>query len=247
LRGAPGWTAGCDAILSVLADIEEITGTAKNRQLALAKARDGEAGPVAPFDLEFVELGRDSDGDAFGSVYVVPRLDRVPSIMTPAPFREPESLMIFRQAFVDVAISSSFPYRVRGTGPEVKAVRLLDVKAEFAKRYATGEADEDSRKDVRSAFNRARKVAREKGAFGFEADGDGTELVWALDNRTVVLTGKAPPIADTPAPDAVSGMPFVMTHDMKARLADLGYTVEQISDMTPGQAHEILAGGRTAG
>jgi hypothetical protein len=216
--------------------------------LALAKAHDGEAGPVGPFDLEFVELGRDSDGDAFGSAYVVPRLDRVPSIMTPAPFREPESLMIFRQAFIDVAISSSFPYWVRGSGPEVKAVRLLDVKAEFANRYPTGEADEEGRKDaIRSAFNKAKKAARERNAFAFEADDNETELVWALDNRTIVLKGKAPPIADTPAPDAVSGMPFVMTHDMKARLTDLGYTAEQISDMTPGQAHEILSGGRTAG
>jgi hypothetical protein len=49
LRGASGWKAGRDAILSVLVDVEEITGTAKNPNWPLAKARGGEAGPVAPF------------------------------------------------------------------------------------------------------------------------------------------------------------------------------------------------------
>jgi hypothetical protein len=40
------------------------------------------------------------------------------------------------------------------------------------------------------------------------------------------------------------GVPFVITHAMKGRMADLGYTPEEIRNMTPAQAHEAL---RSAG
>ncbi len=176
LRGASGWKAGCEAILSVLAEIDQLTGTAKNRELALAKARDGEAGPVAPFDLEFVELGVDSDNEVFGSAYVVPQLDRASTIATTVKGKpEQPALITFRKAFAEC---ECIPYRVRGTGPEVKAVRLLDVRAEFVKRYTTGESDQKKRDAaIRSAFRHGKNYAAEKG-FAFETDSDGTEWVW---------------------------------------------------------------------
>jgi RecA-family ATPase len=80
LRGASGWKAGCDTILSVLADRNEVTGKVSNRELALAKSRDFEEGAIAPFELRFVRLGTDDDGDDFGSCYVEPLLDRAPII-----------------------------------------------------------------------------------------------------------------------------------------------------------------------
>jgi hypothetical protein len=174
LRGASGWKAGCDAILSVLADIDQLTGVAKNRELALAKIRDGAAGPVAPFDLCFAVLGTDSDGDVFGSMYVEPRLDKASLIAATVPVaRESEYLTVFRQSFTDCAC---IPFKVRGTGPEVRAVRLADVRAEFAKRWATGESDDTERKAaVRKAFSRAKKYAHT--AFSFEARDD-AEWVW---------------------------------------------------------------------
>jgi hypothetical protein len=176
LRGASGWKAGCDAILSVLADIDQLTGAVKHRELALAKSRDGEAGPVAPFDLVFVELGTDSDGDAFGSIYVEPRLDKASQIAATVPVaRESEYLTVFRQAFTDCAC---IPYLVRGVGPAVQAVRLAEVRAEFVKRWVTGETDAEKRASaIRTAFSRGKRYAREKD-FGFETAGDGTEWVW---------------------------------------------------------------------
>jgi uncharacterized protein YbaP (TraB family) len=42
-------------------------------------------------------------------------------------------------------------------------------------------------------------------------------------------------------PAAVTGMPSMITNAMKRQLADRGHTPEQIRNMTPGQAHEILA------
>jgi hypothetical protein len=178
LRGASGWKAGCDAILSVLADIDQLTGVVKHRELALAKARDGEAGPVAPFDLHFAELGRDSDGEPFGSVYVEPALERASTIATSVKAKpDSDAMTVFRAAFMEMA-STGISYRVRGTGPEVKAVRLADVRAEFVKRYPTGETDAKKRNDtIRSAFRRGKKDAMARG-FGFENTGDDVEMVW---------------------------------------------------------------------
>jgi hypothetical protein len=58
-------------VLSVLCDRNELTGEVSNRQLALAKARDGIEGPIAPFDLTFAELGMDGD-EPFGTLIVQP-------------------------------------------------------------------------------------------------------------------------------------------------------------------------------
>jgi hypothetical protein len=72
LRGGSAWRAGADVVLSVLCDRNELTGEVSSRQLALAKARDGIEGPIAPFDLTFSELGRDDDGEPFGTLIVEP-------------------------------------------------------------------------------------------------------------------------------------------------------------------------------
>jgi hypothetical protein len=71
LRGGSAWRAGADVVLSVLCDRNELTGEVTNRQLALAKARDGIEGPIAPFDLTFTELGMDGD-EPFGTLIVQP-------------------------------------------------------------------------------------------------------------------------------------------------------------------------------
>ena len=57
LRGGSGWRAGADVVLSVIADRKELTGEVTGRELAVAKARDGIEGPIAPFALTFVSLG----------------------------------------------------------------------------------------------------------------------------------------------------------------------------------------------
>jgi len=59
-----------------------------------------------------------------------------------------------------------------------------------------------------------------------------------VPDATLRATGGAPTaIGDVPA----TGIPFMVTKNMKAELGGLGYTVEQISNMTPAPAHEILA------
>jgi hypothetical protein len=39
---------------------------------------------------------------------------------------------------------------------------------------------------------------------------------------------------------SAGGIPFIITHGMKAALRGLGYTDEQIREMTPAEAHQIL-------
>ena len=72
LRGASAWRGSADVVLGALADIDPLSGRASNRELVCAKARDGEQGPISPFELKFVELGIDEDGEVYGSCCVVP-------------------------------------------------------------------------------------------------------------------------------------------------------------------------------
>jgi hypothetical protein len=46
-----------------------------------------------------------------------------------------------------------------------------------------------------------------------------------------------------PLPEAPAGIPFVMTNDMKAKLAALGWITEAIADMTPGEGHKLIGDG----
>ena len=71
LRGASAWRANADFVLSVMADIDPQTGNVTNRQLAVAKDRDGAQGALTPFTLKPVELGLDDSGRPWGSMVAV--------------------------------------------------------------------------------------------------------------------------------------------------------------------------------
>ena len=73
LRGASAWRAGCDAVLSITAERNELTGVVRNHSLWLAKSRVGEEGPIGAFVLRTMLLGVDEDGEELTSCYVVPQ------------------------------------------------------------------------------------------------------------------------------------------------------------------------------
>jgi hypothetical protein len=79
LRGGSAWRAGADVVMSVIAERKELTGEVTGRELAVAKARDGIEGPIAPFALTFVPFGTGEDGDTFGTCVVVPSKDDKPT------------------------------------------------------------------------------------------------------------------------------------------------------------------------
>jgi AAA domain len=250
LRGASGWTAGCDVILSVLADRDRATGHTRNRELALAKAREYPEGPVAPFTLHFMALGKDDDGDDFGSCYVEPQLGK-PSILGNEVRQKPDpvSLVQFRAAFSEAIKKAGEEPLRRENGAEVKAVRLDDVRAAFNLTYAAAEESSEKRADkVRAAFNRAIKIAHTTGEFGFEVQSD-IEWVWAASGpATVVIDLEAMKAKVESAHDpetgevyeSAAGIPFMMTRDMRERLGLRGFSKGGIDEMTPAEAHRIL-------
>lgn len=74
LRGASAWRAGSDAVLSVTADRNQLTGVVSNHSLWLAKSRVGEEGPVGAFSLKTMFVGLDEDDEEVTSCYVVPEV-----------------------------------------------------------------------------------------------------------------------------------------------------------------------------
>ncbi|MDP3552642.1 AAA family ATPase [Methylocystis sp.] len=169
LRGASAWRAGCDTVLSVLADRDQTTGACSNRRLALTKSRVGEEGWVAPFHLCFVGLGEDDDGEAYGACYVEQgRSDDDTSIISkPKEKGPPRAAKVYLDAFSIVVGDKGKKVRPFGSeGTEVVAVDREDIRAEFYRLWAVdGESEEARAAAQRQSFRRGED--------------------WALDNRRI--------------------------------------------------------------
>jgi hypothetical protein len=190
LRGGSLWKGTAEVVLSVTCDKDETTGDTKNRQLSIAKARDGKEGPIAKFDLEFCELGRDGKGRPFGAMIVRPDLNAP----TDGGEKKKRPVAVNRQRFIDAfneAILAPQEIRVHGDGPTVKAVKAERVRDQFYKRHVTGQTglmDEDAgdiKKSKRRVTDAKRKAwERQLGdlPLGFHTwtDNDGTEWIWRL-------------------------------------------------------------------
>ncbi|GJE57300.1 AAA family ATPase [Methylobacterium thuringiense] len=157
LRGSSAYRGGADAVLSVLADRNQVTGEVNERSLNLAKSRSGEEGPVAAFSLRFVQLGIDEDGDAFGACVVEPALDAPPPSTRKAPVRDPAAIVALKGAFDEAMMNDGRDVFVMGdtSGPIIRAVTVEQIRPEFRRRYASGEIDSDKAANtVRQALKR---------------------------------------------------------------------------------------------
>ena len=157
LRGSSAYRGGADAVLSVLADRNQVTGEVSTRSLNLAKTRYGEEGPIAAFSLRFVELGTDEDGDPFGACVIDPALDQPAPKMRKPPRKESLGTVALNDAFAEVLLSHGRNVRVRGDGSTVMAVTVDEIRPEFRRRYATGEPIET--KQAANTVNQALKRA----------------------------------------------------------------------------------------
>jgi len=157
LLGSHIFRAGADVILSVLADRDATTGDVKNRALALAKSRTGVEGPIAPFELEFVSLGRDEDGEEFGACIVKPDLENAQKVVSKGKQRSlPRGERALKAAIDEALSASSQRVQVMGDGPFVSAVRLSSVREAFSRFYVIDEDDSAKKADaLRKAFKRA--------------------------------------------------------------------------------------------
>jgi len=176
LRGGSLWRGGADVILSVLADRDDRTGKVSGRELALAKARDGLEGPIAPFTLKPHELGIDEDGDPFGSLVVIPGEAGESTIRTKRPKAETRSVLALREAVTEATDAAGKQIRIRADGPLVRAIEVRNVRAEFYRRYVTGTDEADKAADAKKkAF---RRLLDKLPADYAMATQDGQEWIW---------------------------------------------------------------------
>jgi hypothetical protein len=176
LRGASAWRGSADIVEGVLADIDPLSGRASNRELVCAKARDGEQGPISPFVLEFVELGLDADGDPFGSCCVVPMDGKSRFDQAAGRSKGARAIQDAIHEALDGQGKSIVPRA--GMSP-VKAVKVLDVRAEFERRYAVAEADPDKAANAkRMAFKRA--LGRLSPSQFATGAAEGTDWIWKV-------------------------------------------------------------------
>jgi hypothetical protein len=164
LRGASAWRAGSDAVLSVTAERNHLTGVVSEHKLWLAKSRVGEEGPVGDFALRTMLLGVDEDGDELTSCYVVPEVARKPSV---AERKEAEAVALEilgsgewradprSEQWAGVAVAEAFGLDV------TNKTQLGQVKAILKRLISEDKLSEVMRKD-RNRVSRKHVVIKEK-------------------------------------------------------------------------------------
>jgi hypothetical protein len=118
--------------------------------------KDGPEGDTVACELKVVEVGTNNDGKPITSCVVVPVEDGVAPQEKKAA-KEPASNRTFREAFDEASITHGQMILIRNDGPQVRAVDLAHVQAEFNQRWATGELNLKKRADAqRNTFKRAK-------------------------------------------------------------------------------------------
>jgi AAA domain len=174
LRGASAWRGSADVIEGVLADLDPLTGRASNRELVCIKARDGEQGPLSPFNLEFIQLGIDENGEIYGSCCVAPVTGESRFDKTSAPSKSQRALL---DAITEALDRHGKTIEPRAGMGLVKAVKVTDVREEFDRRYVTDESDPAKAANAkRMAFKRSldRLPPSKYGA----GSAEGTDWIW---------------------------------------------------------------------
>jgi hypothetical protein len=174
-RGHTSLTGAADMQISVKRDAD------KNIIATVEYAKDGPEGAVIASKLEPVELGRDEDGDPVTACVVMPVEDGVAkaAAKTPSGRKESKVTRTFRDAFIEALDTDGNTIQVRGDGPKVRAVDVQKVRAEFERRYVTGEADPKKRAGASGkAFRRT--MTELPPQFATETR-DNRELIWKVD------------------------------------------------------------------
>lgn len=187
LTGGHGWFAGADQVLSILVNKDGLTGEAEpERQIHLAKNRNGSEGPISVFELTYQGLGYRDDGSEWGSLVVNAKLDKpVTKIVKTEKQSKPTRVM--DEAFAEALAMHGESRKVfQGTGPTVRAVKIVPhVREAFFARYPTGVDDPDKSKEQNEAARyEAKKKAFQRaiGSLGgnyVTETSDGVEWMWS--------------------------------------------------------------------
>lgn len=183
LRGSSAWRAGVDAVLSVQADRNELSGRVSGRQIVVTKSRVGPEGWIRPFSLKFIQTGMDEDGEPVGSCFVAEAEGAEVTVAGVKPLTGVKKA--YHDALSNVLAAASVALRPFGPeGPEVRAVDREAVRAEF---YAAHPADGDDEQKraaaLRQAFNRGEAALRDTGFICTRLNGEIT-MVWLAKDIT---------------------------------------------------------------
>jgi hypothetical protein len=174
LRGASAWRGSADIILSVTAEIDPTTGNVSNRQLSMAKDRDGAQGPLTGFSLKPVPLGLDDAGKAFGSMVAV--AEGGTSKTTNA---WPPSLAVLHQA-LNEALLAGINERPYPDGPMVTTAAVEAVRQIFSRLTYVDSPPDKRGEAIRKQFSRRLNEAQQRHLIGLKADNAGHEKVWIV-------------------------------------------------------------------
>jgi hypothetical protein len=172
-------------------DRDEVKGTCENRSLSQTKNREGFEGPISGFDLTFIELGKDKDGDPFGAMAV----ETNDKPVSAGPSRKPTvAEIIFKHAFNELAARN--PTRIRVGPHSLIAVQATELQKEFCKRYVTGEdGKETSAEAKRKAWKRALLNVFLLNQYPRETRGE-IEWIWSVEEEREAWNAKAKPERD---------------------------------------------------
>ena len=137
-----------------------------NRQLAIAKDRDGAQGPLTPFALKKVDLGVDDDGQVWCSLVAV-----VEGVAATAAFSWPKHLSVFKQAVLEALISSGRDESNRGPMPRwsrwsrPRRSKRFSANLTHVENKKAG-PDENRREAIRKQFSRKLIDAQERKLIG---------------------------------------------------------------------------------
>jgi hypothetical protein len=178
-RGASAWADNVDIALFVSGDRDEVKGTCENRALSQTKNRDGHEGPISGFDLTFIKLGTDADGDPFGAMAVETN-DK--PVATGTKRKPTDAEVIFEKAFDELAIRK--PYRIAVGSFKLMAFTADALRKEFYRLYVAGKegGEEPNQTAKRAAWHRALKSVFLLSRYPRETRGD-TEWIWSIDEQ----------------------------------------------------------------
>jgi hypothetical protein len=173
-RGHTSLTGAADVQISVKKDANS------NIIATVECAKDMSEGTIVGSRLEVVELGKDQDGDQFTSCHVVPlTVEAAEAFAAAAGSKETDTIKTFRASFTEAIDTFGETVRIRGDGPDIRAVDVKKVREEFERRYLTGEGDPKKRLAAASkAFRRAIKKLPPKFANATWSD---REWIWRID------------------------------------------------------------------
>ena len=180
-RGGSAKEASADAVLALLAE-RELAGNVSNSRMAIRKVRGAPTGNEVPFVSRSVDLGPDENGNPQTTLVIDWKIEG--ASQKPTKERWPPSLVVLRDALVDVVGREGKDQRPFADSPVVKAADRESVREEFHRRYpAEGDTEERRQEARKKAFTRSLTNAHARKMIGVTVI-DGKTVMWLASAGT---------------------------------------------------------------